>query len=373
MGKIIFWDDTISPTKTGGTLRIMELLTIEFLKTKEVLFIGNKNSSVINKLMNEGVNIKWIELTEPQIDKHISKNDLLIVFFVNQNLKMLKKINPYILFWNVYPFFSSLNFYRWIRYKFFIKNLYKKKSFVVMDPQCKKTIFEKFRINIKNDYLRVPINVLNNEYQHKLSKSIINFSYIGRGDERALWKIKPLVKLIKDLSNQNLINFKVHIFTDTTVLFEKELKYIKINNGEIKYHIGYWGKTLSTKLIEVSDIHYSMGAAMLEGAKLGIPTVVADAGWNDFPNNYKYNWFINNVNDYAGKFIDNTQVFNGNTIEEIIKLLLDTKKTINLSNKQFNIIKNKFDVKVIAKKIIDTKPQARITDISNYFPKMYLK
>ncbi|MDO8316018.1 MAG: hypothetical protein Q7T12_00655 [Flavobacterium sp.] len=374
MGKIIFWDETTTPDKAGGTIRIQELLTKEFIKTREVLIIGNKNGSAIHKLLIDKVKFEFIEPTKELIEKNVTTNDLIIVFWIDAKLNLFKKINPYILFWNVYPFLSPMNSFRKLRYFFLIKEMYRKNSFVIMDAECKKNIYSQFKMDLRNEYLRIPINVSDNIYKYKIRDQTINISYIGRGDNKALWKIKALIKMVKDVSNLINITFKIHIFTDSSELFEKELKDINtenMENIEIYYHFGFWGETLSKKLIEVSDFHYSMGTSMLEGAKLGIPTVIADAGWNDFPNNYKYRWFIDDVENYAGKFIDGTTKFQGFLIKELINDILDEEKMLSISNIQHGLVKSSFSSKMISENILSLNPKGKVKDVVKYFPKMY--
>jgi glycosyltransferase involved in cell wall biosynthesis len=234
-----------------------------------------------------------------------------------------------------------------------------------MDNGCNSIFFKQYGIRLSNDYFKIPIDIKENCYKYKTDAKLINITYIGRGN--AVWKVKPVKKLIKDLSSVKN-NFIIHIFTDTFDLFQSELKGLFSENVEVKYHFQYWGEKLSNKLIELSDLHYSMATSMLEGASLGIPTLIADAGMYDFPDNYKYRWFIDDVENYAGNFIDEKEVFDGYPIKEIVDQVLDKRWMETLSQKQHEYVCKNYSPSQIVSKITTWTPKARVRTLLKYHP-----
>jgi len=367
MKRIIFWD-TVHNTM-GGMEKIILTLTHEFSKSRKVLVISKPKSVVLKILSESGASFDWLLPDEEILKTSVSRNDLLIVFYVFNELKFLKQPNPNMLIWNVYPTSGNPNVLKKWRTTMMIKKLMRLNSIVTMDNECNSAFLKQYGIRLSNDYLKIPINVKRNCYKYKTDKKLINITYVGRGDD--IWKIKPVKKLIKDLSSVKS-NFLIHIFTDTADLFKGEFKELSSQNIEVKYYFQYWGEKLSEKLIELSDLHYSMGTSMLEGASLGIPTIIADAGMYDFPDSYKYRWFIDDVDNYAGNFIDGKEFFSGCSINEIVNKVFNKNSMEKLSQIQHDYVCETYSSSKIADKITDWHPKACVKTILKYYPRMWL-
>lgn len=368
MERIVFWD--VVNKKMGGIERIILTLTQEFSKTKKVIVISKSNSTVLKILSESGANFEWLVPVKESLKSSVFKNDLLIVFYAFNELKFLKEPNPKVLIWNVFPPFGKPNILKKWRDKILIKELTHMNSIVTMDNECNSFFFKQYGTQLSNDYLKIPIDIKENRYKYKTDNKLINITYVGRGND--LWKIKPVKKLIKDLS-QVSNNFMIHIFTDTADLFQSEFQDLLSSNVEVKYYFQYWGDKLSKKLIELSDLHYSMGTSMLEGASLGIPTIIADAGMHDFPDSYRYRWFVDDVENYAGNFIDKKEVFAGFPIEEIVKEALDRDAMGALSKKQHEYISENYSPYKVVDKITKWKPEATVRSLLKYYPSTWLE
>ncbi|MDM7987651.1 MAG: hypothetical protein QUS13_09980 [Smithella sp.] len=362
MGNVIFWD--IVNRKMGGIEKIILTLTQEFAKTTEVKVISHPDSTVMKILKESNAVFKWLLPEKEILEKNVAEDDLLIIFYSFNELKYLKKPNPRVLIWNVLPPMTETGLLRRWRDKITLQELMKKHSMVTMDAHCNDFFFKNYGIRLDVNYLHIPIDIKPNNYKYKIRNNEINITYIGRGNE--IWKVKPVKKLVKDLSTLDK-KFNIHIFTDMDDLFKKELAETAQSNINITYHFGYWGKKLSDKLISVADIHYSMGTAMLEGASLGIPTLIADSCEQDFPDNYKYRWFIQDVQSY-GNFIFEKKDFKGATIRDIITLFSDKEAVEHLSHKQHEYISENYSPSYLVDKIAALKPKARVKTVLKYYP-----
>jgi hypothetical protein len=119
-------------------------------------------------------------------------------------------------------------------------------------------------------------------------------SYIGRGED---WKIFPLLKVIQDCSRITNLNFELFIYTDSEVNYLKMLPE-NLPNIKINYLLNLSGLALHRSLYENSDLHFAMGTSALEGAILGIPTILLDYSHVAFPESYKY-LFLHEAKNYS--------------------------------------------------------------------------
>lgn len=84
---------------------------------------------------------------------------------------------------------------------------------------------------------------------------------------------------------------RLTIITDVNTLFEQMIKkYIPNNRVTVSYINNLHGEDLEDYLYNNSTLHIAMGTSALEGAKLGIPTILIDYSKQKFPDNYKYRW-----------------------------------------------------------------------------------
>ncbi len=353
----------------GGIEKIILTMTLEFAKTREVIVISEPESTVLRILNSSKARYKWIRPDKREIDNNIGSNDLLIIFYGFKELKLTKSANPYIFIWNVYPPFGKRNFLKWLSDSIKIRELYWKHSLMTMDPYCNSVFKKKYGFSLGSTYLKIPIESNANKYYYRLQKDNINLTYIGRGND--IWKIKPIKKLVKDLCANGLTNIRIHIFTDTTSLFEQELAHVNSHDLKILFHLGYTGKSLSDKLFEISDIHYSMGTSMLEGASLGIPTLIADASMDDFPESYKYRWFIDDVENYAGIFIDSKSEFTGYSISDLVNQFLDETLMRDISLRQHKYIAENYSPAKVSDTIFKLNPRANVKTLVKYSPSLW--
>lgn len=367
MGNIIFWD--INNRNLGGIERIILTMTMEFSRSKEVVVISHPNSTVLKLLEESKAKYTWLRPDKNEIKNRISQEDLLIIFYTFEELKLLKASNPRLLIWNVFPPQGKSRVMKHILESLELKELIRKNSILTMDPYCRNTFKKRFGVDLSDDYLKIPIAIKSNLYKYRIKEDTVNITYIGRGNE--MWKIKPVKKLLSDLCTIKGTRYIIHIFTDDNYLFESELSKIVNDNTKVLYYFNYWGNKLHSKLLEISDVHYSMGTSMLEGASLGIPTIIADAAMMDFPTTYKYRWFIDDVENYAGIFVDQQTNNLGYSVKELIAHIFNSARMVDISLKQFEYISNTFSPNRTAKKILEIAPDATVRTLMKYHPRLW--
>jgi len=116
-----------------------------------------------------------------------------------------------------------------------------------------------------------------------------------------------------------------------------------------------------------------MGTSALEGAILGIPTIISDASHSDFPENYRYRFIQDDLPNYAGTFVDKKSKFSGFLITEIIKMLENRTTAIKLSEETKVITQQIFSTERICDVIDNLNPEGHISDVLKFMPSKWVK
>jgi hypothetical protein len=108
-----------------------------------------------------------------------------------------------------------------------------------------------------------------------------------------------------------------------------------------------------------------MGTSALDGAKLGLPTVVIDASYNIFPESYKYRW-IYEADEYGlGKMIELEQGYEGGIHSMDMLLNSISLAWAEVSKKSQSYVKNNYNVCNVVDMLIKAKDTSNLR--INYF------
>jgi hypothetical protein len=369
-GAILFWD--VYNENIGGIERLIITLSEELSKSQKVKIIGKKTGAVYNELFALGIPFLFIDEELENFHTKVDKSDVFIIFGVYRSYIKLRKSNPFILYWRVYPSLCLQSNIQKILMRETLQYLAEKSSLFFMDIENWRTVSKELMLELPKNILPIPIKKRNIKLRYSPPYgNFINITYVGRGNE--IWKIKPVKKMLEDISKLNDFTFKVHIFTDSDKLFKNELiSFHKSPNIEIEYLFGFYGEKLSRELLARSNIHYSMGTSALEGASLGIPTLIADPSFQEFPSDYKYRWIIEDLENYAGIFLTTNSRSKGVEIIDIINQVLNPKYAVKLSTVTKNVIESNFEISMIIEKILSKNSMAKLFGILKYMPRYWM-
>jgi len=361
--RIVFWDhyDAVM----GGIEKMIITLATDLSDTYEIVIIAKKNGLICETL--RGLNVRFIHVDPDAVrmTREISREDLLIDFGTYPDFRDLAAMNPRILLWRVFSDIGCKKGLSSFLFRRTFSVLDRGDSLAFMDKIYYEAVCRELGKRFNQHILPLPI-ILREKRQIMAEPGVvIHITYIGRGSR--IWKVKPVKKLAGDLRRISGQQFHLHIFTDTTELFEAELKGLTGGNVAVEYHLGYTMEPLSRKLSELSDLHYSMGMACLEGAILGIPTVIADTSYGDFPDGYKYRWLIEDMETYAGAFLEDAPA-GSHTLEEIIAAVRNPKERQRISDATYALAVENFSSRKIAQEVERLQPRARIRDVVQFMP-----
>ena len=305
----------------------------------------------------------------------LDKEDVIFLTHINNNelLKEIKHINNRLIFYVVHPdtFFAESRIHSLFGYRQkvlnFINLLDTKKALYLMDrPNVNSIERRGLQLNYPIRYLPVPvkINVAARRSDTNIP-SIKKITYIGRGNDD--WKIYPVIKILQDLNGlEDCFNFV--IFTDTDTRFRNLIKlHIPNNKINIEYKLGVYGQALNDYLVTNAWLHMSMGTAALDGAKLGIPTILVNYSKSLFPKDYVYNWLFESKEYSLGDEIFPDSEFSGQPLSAIVRMLGNRSNYNNISDHCYNYVKKHHSIESFADGLVKAceKSEMRVMDYCN--------
>lgn len=368
-------------TTVGGVQKLMINLTLGLIN-EDISFslLITKQSYVYQTLIKLNISFNFIEISnQDEINNSVTKDDIIVIMDPIMDMSFLKEINPKIFYWCVHPYsIAWLNKVGPLNFKILsakmANNLQKKSGIVYMD----RTSFEitknllKLKYNT-DEFIPIPIKTFKNNVFIRRSTSNtqpLRITYIGRGNE--IWKIWPVVRICKDIEKYLLKNhdkkIELHIITDEAIGFQKLINIKPNKSFQIIYKINLFEQALSDYLLKNSDLHFSMGTSSLEGAPMGIPSILADASYYEIKSDHLYRWLFQ-AKDYSlGRMLTkNETVSDGYELSQIISIFSSEEETKKYSNLCFNYTK-KHSIEASTRILIEksNKSQARINDVSEY-------
>jgi hypothetical protein len=352
---------------SGTAVVILNLIKGLVQKKQKVLFIGRLNGVLHGNLKDLDTDFLMVinnDKNSINSNKHlVSSNDIIITTHYYSIFRIFKKNNPKIIFYCVnINSLSRANFYfKKLKLKGLNKKLVKytadRNGLLFIDKYAWEENERILETSIASPaFLPIPVDVPcdNLWRQNGKPRSELSFSYVGRA---ANWKIYPIRKVLKDISvlppdiNGQKINF--HIVTDNAEEFMKRIGDIDKRSVNVFFQENLSQTELSTFLLENSCLHFAMGTSALDGAKLGIPTVLLDFSFDEFPDNYRYNFLYSTEGNSVGTWIKNKTSFHGYTIRELLEFVKNKEKSDELSDLTYSYVKNNHQVSVVTDALID--------------------
>lgn len=383
----------ICPAKIAGGVQSLVIAVCKELSKASVDYciFDYKWSHVYRSLVvDEKIKIPvFIDLDEEKGNKNLgcmlTKNDVLIGFNDQFYLlyKYFSKSKARFILWDVYyPFwkdFLSLSIKGARLYTFkkdridFLQSLIQHNALFFMDYNGPSMLENWHGFHVDQPQLRIiPVPIIAsktikiNRRRNNGNNEMINTAYIGRAVD---WKVKPIEKVIKDSLMHKHIKF--YIITDSKKKFIKYFDEIeeKVIEDRVLFIENLYGEKLSGFLKKHISLIFGMGTACLEGAKLGIPSVLVDFSSNRFPAKYNYKWIYMREPYCLGKDIadmSHAEIISGYSFREIINQI--TNKEDLISHQSLDYVKKYYDSAAIVSKLIDASNKSSffICNLSNF-------
>tara|TARA_B100002019_G_scaffold271787_1_gene266494 strand:+ start:2251 stop:3459 length:1209 start_codon:yes stop_codon:yes gene_type:complete len=342
------------PEKKIGGVSILFLRTAKELEDKfsiNTYLIDFEDGFMARNLNNKNKLIPFEASEDLILDEDKTNSSVIVLqsmtpWTIYKNIKL---DNAKVVFWTCHPnnFIPNLSFlnsfgdkFKKIFLKLFLYSYYKKSKKFVEYLLRENSLFFMDQHSLKNTMYFLDINIPKPEFltvaigkpskKNKLSPlKKTTFVWIGRLVD---FKFFILEKLILDLENlSSEMNFELKIIGDGPYLKDLILLKSKVSY-EISFEREIKNNELDNFLIKNCSILFAMGTAALEGAKLGIPTILLDISYKSIKSEYNYRWLY----ERDGKTM-------GDNINEIPINLLEKnsleKKLIEYSSNFENVSK----------------------------------
>lgn len=339
---VFFFSASIPGGVQSLIIRAVKVLNKNGEKAKVVTGSNFFIRKELDKIGSDYIFIDADTVKPNHLNHDIDRDDVCVFTdFSSPYIPVLRKINPKVFFYvvmgktfigrGIEKVATKDEMIRFITFLNQKQGLY----FIDYDNYICPCNYYKFNLEPIN-YIPVPVDTFpQNLYSHTEKCRCI--TYIGRGGE--IWKIYPVKKILEDLS---VAHFKgeFHIITDSTEYFEKILSQSSIDpNITLKYCLGLTGETLDEYLLNFSDLHVAMGTSALEGAKLGIPTLLIDSSYLEFPVDYTYRWlYYKNLFFSLGRWLEKEGILEGMPLTTILSEMNDGDKRRLISQKCFEYV-----------------------------------
>lgn len=374
--------------KGGYATLLITLIRELYNQKQEVLLFNFTNGLIANELKKENIPVNIIDLeffNWKDAGEIINHTDIFVVPQFMEPYKHLFKINPRFIYFDINDFISQISNYKYgLKFPFLgkklVTKLLAKNSLLFMDDTGKFNLQRDFDITVADPvFLPIPVvTSAENVYLKRNEKTndTLNLTYIGRSVD---WKMMPLKKILQDCAaaatNKNII---ISIVVDSHSELKKYINTDNYNsNSKITIDVqeNMLPSDINDFLLQKSDIHFAMGTAALEAAKLGVPTILVDSSTKEFPADYRYKWLYQTTGYSLGKNLDKINVSHETSMQELLAQLAgDKEKMREHSKKSFMYVLQNHSAPNIARQLITISRHAkfRIAD-ARYLVPYYLK
>jgi hypothetical protein len=344
---IIFYHEFDS-LSGGGAVLILNLIKGFTADGRDVLLINFENGVISRELAE--VNPSRLTIvnndkdTIKKVARKVNKDDIILSTHFYTVFRYFLPANPKFFFYCV----GHLQFYEANRFgkinflgltKKLVGSLREKDGLLFIETNALNETINMFHLK-DPEFPVLPIPVIppkQNQYlfTQRASRETINFTYVGRAVDTKIFPIQRVVADIDETGFPRPINF--YIITDDAAVFKKGLG-IESSGVNIIYRENLSQAELDGFLLNNSDIHFAQATSALEGAKLGIPTILLDFSFTTFPKGYLYKFVYQTAPAYIGTDANQMKRFEGLTMKEILDLNLNKKSLEQISTKSYSYI-----------------------------------
>jgi hypothetical protein len=391
-------------------------------------------------LLNKLIKVYVIDYIDGPISRNLDdSNNIILLPFVDGKsvsppedaILVMQSILPYsirpelkilpdtkLVFWNLHPdclvpsliplpYLRSLQNKNFDLYSFLARTLYRslirdlreftehaitKKALWFMDqPNLDKTSKYLFKSFLDVDFVPVPaLGSKLNKSKVLPEKDTLNFTWVGRLCDFKSYILMYTIKKLSSLAFGQKKKIRFLIIGEGP--FKREISALNVDHEW--FSIEMFGSlrpdVLDNYLLEHTDVLTAMGTSALEGAKLGIPTILLDISYYPVKGDYKFRWLHETKNFDLAHDISQFDLEEGNLslnnmlndVHSNYQVLSTKALEYFLKNHEMKIVLDKFILKVkeTEMKFSDINPVLlkkslvrKIYDILRYLKRTQLK
>lgn len=268
-----------------------------------------------------------------------------------------------ILFWNCYPFNliplfpgirrqmqNSLRLSKFFHKSFllsyynicqkFANYLLARDALVFMDVVNARTTSKFLNIEL-NDPLYVPVSIAGAKNltavrasKNDLKKSV-RVAWVGRVVDFKYFPLLHVLENLNDLVDKLGISFEITIVGSGDYESKLKKEVLRLSKIDCVLIENIDPSKLDEFLVSEVDLLFAMGTSALEGAKLGVPTILLDVAYSPVSNNYCFKWLSEQEGYTLGNLVDETEMKpNNSSLQDLL---------VQLQNDFYGISARTFD------------------------------
>ncbi len=349
-------------------------------KRNLIYIIDYKDGAIARNLISQS-NIKLIPFFDG-VSIFPPKDAILVMqSILPYSIRSELKISPdtKLFFWNLHPDclipilfpfpylrnFQNINFKLYkILINLFYQSLIKNIGEFILQAVAKKSLFfmDQSNLDKTNKYLFLDIPNINflpvpaKSSSHKINNfvkvgSVLNITWIGRLCDFKSHILIYTIKKLSALAASKKIKLKYSIIGDGP--FKKIISKLEVDNDWFKLELlgSLKPELLDNFLLNNTDVLTAMGTSALEGAKLGIPTILLDISYYPVKGDYKYRWLHESKNFDLAHDINKFDLREGNL--SLNNMLNDLHSNYQeLSTKALEYFLKNHEMKIVLDKFI---------------------
>ena len=349
----------------GYTALVITLITELCLRGEKVVLINFKNGLIAKELSKKNIHPQLMDLDEmswDEISTKIYSTDLFIITRFVEPFRHLIKVNPRVIYYDINDFIGQISDYKFgIRFprlgKKLVQKLLANNSLVWMDDTGIFNVKKHFDIEVEHPvFLPIPVDIgFPNDYlkNAEILPGPIKLTYIGRSVN---WKMMPLRKILSDITAIEK-TFQVQF----TVVVDDVNEFGKFVNMEDYNSIqGFSIKVIENMLpsdipsfLSTSHLHFAMGTAALEAAKIGVPTLLVDYSAIDFPEQYQYRWLYQTKGFSLGRNLQQVPADEGLPLKDILDdFLRNENNRMTHSSLSYDYVAKNHDAAKVVERLV---------------------
>lgn len=348
----------------GGYTTLLITLIRELCGQEEKVVLFNFHDGIIARELGgiPGLQIVDIDkVSKNDIAKILLPTDLFILTRFYEFHAVFFKANPRVIYYDINDYITLISKYKFnVKLSFLGKRLVRKllsaNSLFFMDDTGIFNLESGFGLQVTNPvFLPIPVQANNNnEFAERFhgNDDHIRLTYIGRSVD---WKMYPLKKILDDCESAQID--RPILFSVVVDSVQEMRKFIDVEaiakRGKLRLQIfeNITPSGIPAFLHEHAHIHFSMGTAALDAAKLGIPTVLVDYATKPFEKNYSYTWLYETKNFSLGRNLDKMNSNAGIPMNTILQTLNDPGALRLRSEQCYQYVQQYHEVKAIVYKL----------------------
>ncbi len=337
--------------KGGYTTLLLTLIKELYYQKQEVVLLNYTQGLFSEELLKEDIQIKIIDLDTVNwnnISAVFFPTDIFVITRFIDPYRHLFRINPRVIYFDINDFICSISDYKYgLKFpslgKTLVNKLLEKQSLVFMDDTGVFNLKNCFNLDIPNPvFLPIPVTVtpVNRYLERPSVPGRLRLTYIGRSVN---WKMTPLSKIFSDISRAGYPHpLDFHVVVDDIAEYKKLAtpEVWESENLRIKVSENIPPSGINLFLLDNSDLHFAMGTAALDAARLGIPTIVMDYSTRLFPAGYRYKWLFETTAFSLGRNLDKLTVEGGQEMTSLLQQLTTSGKSRQISQMCFDYVQD---------------------------------